>query len=219
MPLERVSELLRRAGLGSVDPRVAVGVACACVAGLGWAAWRWLPAGETIPLDAGVGPGAVASSEPTETAQAAFVHVVGAVGRPGVYELPPGSRVRDAVDVAGGLTASAAPEGLNLARLVQDGEQLRVPTVEEMAAQPSGGPGAPAAGGPGGASAAGGLVDLNTADAALLDTLPGVGPSTAQKIVDDREKNGPFKTVEDLLRIPGIGEKKLESLRDLVSAG
>lgn len=216
----RLREMLARAGLGGLDPRVAIALAAACAVGLAWCAWRWFGEGEVVPTDSfGTGteavPGALESTTPAE-APRAVVHVVGAVLRPGVYELAPGSRVRDAVAAAGGLLGSAAPEGLNLARLVADGEQLRVPTqAEASAGVPSGG----AAGGVSGGGQTGGKVNLNTADVSALDTLPGVGPTTAKKIVDDRAANGPFRTVEDLMRVPGIGAKRLEDLRDLVTTG
>jgi competence protein ComEA len=136
------------------------------------------------------------------------VHVVGEVRHPGVYELPAGARARDAVDAAGGLLGAAEQEAVNLARVLTDGEQLTVP---RHGAAPTANPA-----GPGGVPAAGGKVDLNTATAAELDTLPGVGPSTAAKIVADRTSNGPFRSVDDLMRVSGIGPAKFDSLKDLV---
>jgi competence protein ComEA len=141
------------------------------------------------------------------------VHVVGAVRHPGVQRLASGARVADAVQAAGGLLGNAAAEGVNLARIVQDGEQIVVPTRDQWAASTAG-----AAAGSAGARAGpgGGKVDINSADVATLDTLPGVGPTTAQRIVADREANGPFASVKDLGRVPGIGDKKLGSLKDLI---
>ena len=141
--------------------------------------------------------------------------------RPGVYELVAGARVQEAVLAAGGCLASAAPQGINLARAVADGEQLVVPTQEEWEA---GGASAVAptgetAPGDSAGAAQGGVVNLNTADATALETLPGVGPATAAKIVDEREANGPFQSVEDLARVSGIGSKKIEAIRDLVTIG
>jgi competence protein ComEA len=166
-------------------------------------------------VDASVGPGA--SGQPTAAATVT-VHIVGAVRRPGVYELAGGSRVRDAADAAGGLLGNADQAAVNLARALTDGEQIVVPVKGQGGGGGSGAAaGAGASGGNGGAGAAGGKVNLNTASVAQLDALPGVGPSTAQKIVADRTENGPFRTAEDLMRVPGIGPKKFDSLKDLVT--
>ena len=149
------------------------------------------------------------------------VHVSGAVGDPGVVRLPPGSRVDDAVLAAGGATAEAELAGVNLARAVADGEQIHVPVPGEevhvpAAPQPPGG--SDAAEGTdapsGGSDGTGGPIDLNTADATRLEELPGVGPAIAQRIIDHREKNGPFRSVDDLLEVSGIGPATLEKIRD-----
>ena len=137
-----------------------------------------------------------------------FVHVLGQVARPGLYELSEGDRAVDAVAAAGGFTATADPGGINLARLLSDGEQLVVPAVGEAPAASGGG-----AGGGGGA----GKINLNSADAATLDTLPRIGPAMAQRIIDWREANGRFSSVDDLLAVAGIGQKTLDGLRDLVT--
>ena len=141
------------------------------------------------------------------------VHVSGAVAAPGVYELDEGARVADAVELAGGFLEGAAENALNLARVLNDGEQVVVPTAEEHAAQQS------AAEASGGAAGVGGKVNINTASVELLDTLPGVGESTAQKIIADREANGPFSSPEDLKRVSGIGDKKYAELADLITVG
>lgn len=162
------------------------------------------------------GPSVEGEEAVAEEARTVVVHVGGAVADPGVRELAEGSRVQDAVDASGGFAEGAAPDALNLARVLTDGEQVVVPTLEEAA----GAQGADAAGaGASSGSAAGGRVNINRATAAELDTLPGVGPSTAEKIVADREANGPFATTEDLKRVSGIGDKKYEELADLVCVG
>ena len=146
---------------------------------------------------------------PPEEPAEVVVDVTGAVVRPGLVRLAAGSRVADAVTAAGGMTADAAPAGLNQARVVADGEQVRVPRVGEppppatLLPTPSG----PAAGPPAAP------VDLNRAAAADLDTLPGVGPATAAAIIAWRQENGGFRRVEDLLEVPGIGPARLERLR------
>lgn len=151
-----------------------------------------------------------------------YVHVTGAVNAPGLCELRPGARVDDAVQAAGGFTEDAATWSVNLARPVSDGEQIIVATTE-AAGQPgfAGGqagetPAAQDAGGEVSTPASPGLVNVNTADAAQLKTLPGIGDATAARIVSDRQANGPFKAIEDLKRVSGIGDKKFEALRDLI---
>ena len=130
-----------------------------------------------------------------------------------------GSRVEDAVEAAGGLAEGAAPDALNLARPLADGEQVIVPTLEEVEQSAAAGSALGAASGAGGASPASGKVNLNTAGADELDALPGIGPATADKIVADRQSNGPFADVEDLKRVSGIGDKKFAQLVDLVCVG
>ncbi len=156
------------------------------------------------------------------TGATVVVHVAGAVLAPGVVTLPVGARVADAVTAAGGAGADAELSAVNLARLVVDGEQVYVPAVGETPAPPpqappggSAGPAPPpAAGTP--QAGAGDVVDLNTADLAQLDTLPGVGPAIAQRILDWRAENGSFTSVEDLLEVSGIGPATFERLRERV---
>ena len=148
---------------------------------------------------------------PTATA-VLLVHVVGQVRRPGVVRLPPGSRVLDAVQAAGGPTASADLNHLNLARPVVDGEQIVVPKPGETL--PVGVVPGATGGGVGSTSAAsvGGLVNLNTADAAALDSLPGVGPVIAQRILDWRTQHGRFTSVNELGEVSGIGDKLMAQI-------
>jgi competence protein ComEA len=134
-----------------------------------------------------------------------YVHILGQVRHPGLYALDDGARGVDIVAAAGGFTEKADPAGINLARFLTDGEQIVVPAKGEVIA--SGG----------GAAGAGGKVNLNTADASALDTLPRIGPAMAQRILDWREKNGRFGSVEDLLDVPGIGQSTLDGMRDLVT--
>jgi competence protein ComEA len=163
-------------------------------------------------------PSTVSSSVPTGKAVGSaaptllVIHVAGAVASPGVYELDASARVIDAVTAAGGPGADADLDGLNLAASLVDGERVYVPHIGEVdpAAVPSGGAAMP--GGPSDASPAG-PVNVNTATAAELESLPGVGPATATAIVDERTRNGPFASVDDLERVPGIGPAKLAALR------
>ncbi len=156
----------------------------------------------SAPAPASVGLTAEAV-EPREV----VVHVVGAVRRPGLLRLPEGSRVDDAIEAAGGAGRKAALELVNLAAPVADGQQVVVPV-----AGPAGAGGAWTATPP----ASEGRVRLNSATLEELDRLPGVGPVTAQKILDYREEHGAFASVDELDAVPGIGPGRLEELRALV---
>jgi comEA protein len=150
-----------------------------------------------------------------------LVHVVGQVRHPGVVRLRPGARVLDAVKAAGGATSSADLNHLNLARVVADGEQIVVPKAGEslMGGLPGvGGAGSGSTGqGSTGVGSAGGLIDLNTADAAALDSLPGVGPVLAQRILDWRTQHGRFTSVAELGEVTGIGDKILAQISPKVT--
>jgi competence protein ComEA len=143
------------------------------------------------------------SISPTGVPVEVVVDVVGAVNAPGVVRLAEGSRVVDAIAAAGGAAADAQLSALNLARLLVDGEQIAVPRPGEQAAAASAAPGGD------------GLLDLNGADEAALDALPGIGPVLAGRIVAHREK-GPFTSVDELADVTGIGPTLLERLRELV---
>lgn len=147
------------------------------------------------------------------------VDVGGAVRNPSVVRLTEGARVADAILAAGGLADDADASGVNQAALVADGQKVLVPRVGEAASalNVETGSGTPAGAQTGlSAAASSGLVNINSASADQLDALPGVGPSTAQAIIEDRERNGPFKGIEDLMRVSGIGEKKFEKLRSSI---
>jgi competence protein ComEA len=144
-------------------------------------------------------------------ATVALVHVAGAVRTPGVYRLRDGERVQDAVRRAGGPRAGADLNAINLAAKVADGQQVVVPRRGAAGAAPVAGTAAGEAGGPPQAP-----VSLNTATAEQLDTLDGVGPATASKILDYRRQHGGFRSIDDLGEIPGIGPKRLAALRGKV---
>jgi competence protein ComEA len=153
------------------------------------------PHGETSVI----APAPTASSPPSGVI---YVHILGQVVAPGLYALHAGDRGVDAVAAAGGFAPDADPAALNLARPLDDGEQIVIPAIGETVA---------------GAPASDGRVNLNTADLAALDRLPGIGPAKAQAILDWREQNGRFGAVDDLLDVPGIGASTLGQLRELVS--
>lgn len=170
-----------------------------------------------VLVGAGLGSGAGPSPGPAPTTSATVgqetsprsswfaVHVSGWVATPGIVRLPEGSIVADAVAVAGGAVEGALLDSVNLAAPVVEGDHVHIPGPGEDPTAPS------SAGGGGG-----GPVSLNRADVAELESLPGIGPVTAQRIVDHREANGPFQSVDDLLQVTGIGEAKLAAIRDLV---
>lgn len=227
MAQERVRRVARRYGAGA---RVAVVVALACVlAALALAGVLLGGVGGGVTIErageaetASAGPGEKddapagetdaeadgAAGAPEEAPEELVVHVDGAVGAPGVYELPAGARAADAVEAAGGLVEGADTASLNLAAPLADGEKIHVPVEgegETVAADGEGsGAGTPA------------VVNINTAGIEELDALPGVGEATARAIVEDREANGPFTAPEDLMRVSGIGEKKFAKLEGLI---
>jgi competence protein ComEA len=144
-------------------------------------------------------------SATTDAAPRLVVHVVGAVRRAGLFRLPEGARVADAVARAGGPTAKAEVSAVNLAAPLVDGQQVIVPRRGPPGSSPVGVP------------ARGAKVSLANATVDQLDELPGIGPVTAQKIVDWRSTHGPFRSVDDLDAVPGIGPARIEQLRDLVT--
>lgn len=150
------------------------------------------------------------SAGPTAgTGAVVYVHVLGEVLEPGVFQLRDGDRVIDAIAAAGGFTATADQQTVNLARFLSDGEQILVPA---HGAAPTTGPSTGETGG-----MAGGKVNLNTASSDELETLPRVGPAMAERIIAWRDTNGRFSSVDDLLNVTGIGDKTFEALRDLVT--
>jgi competence protein ComEA len=159
-----------------------------------------------------------AEASPT-TAALLVVHVAGQVARPGIVRLRPGDRVVDAVEAAGGALPEAELAAVNLARPVVDGEQVYVPLPGELPPAPAAGAGTSGAAGGGAGAGTGGVLDLNTADAAMLESLPGVGPVLAERIVAWRTEHGRFTTVDELGEVSGIGEKMLSQIRDRVRVG
>lgn len=148
--------------------------------------------------------------EPTATPKPLRVYVSGAVQKPDVYALPPGSIVKDAILAAGGASAEADLEAINLAQPVADGQQVHVPRRGEGSTP------VPLKAQPVGATGTAGPVNINTADLVTLDTLPGIGPVTAQRIIDYRETHGPFARVEEIMEVEGIGQATFDKIRELI---
>jgi competence protein ComEA len=230
---ERVARRLApRDGLAArVDPGRPGATALALVAAVAAvlaAAGVWWERPRAEPVDAlpvvsiatpGATPGATPDAEPGvggTPGGSIVVSVVGKVRTPGLVTLADGSRVADAVAAAGGALPGVDPAALNLARRLTDGEQIAVGTAPAADSADSTVPSGPgAASGPDGRHS--GSVDINRATAAQLDTLPGVGPVTAERIVQWRTRNGPFRRVEQLREIEGIGERRFAQLRALVT--
>ena len=162
--------------------------------------------------------GTFASQEPAVAGGVIVVDIAGAVAAPGVYHLPAGSRIGDAIDAAGGfgprVDAERVASELNLAAPLTDGAQVRVPSRDD----PSPAPAAGGSGGSGGGSGGGGLIDLNSATQEQLESLPGIGPVTAGRIIEARAE-ARFASVDDLRDRGLVGEKTFEAIRDLVTAG
>src|SRR5699024_2497655 len=174
------------------------------------AAARTLPLPRTSPD----GDGAASPSEqPVASAEVLLVHVAGAVTAPGLVQLAPGDRIADAIDAAGGAAAAADLDRVNLAAPVEDGQRVYVPAAGET---PPAVPQQSQASGEAGTGGGPAVVNVNTASSDELETLPGIGPARAADIIDHREQEGPFRSVQDLLQVPGIGPATLERLRDQV---
>ena len=172
--------------------------------GLFLAALIWVvarnPSGEAVIL------------RPVPTEKPIIVYITGAVPRAGVYALPQGARVQDAISAAGGFLAEAEKSQINLAALLEDGEKLDIPYVEgasPVLATP----------GPTVVAVTTELININTASSAELEALPGIGPTTAQKIIAYREQNGPFINTEDIINVSGIGPGTYERIKDLITVG
>ncbi len=192
--------------LGRREQLVLVLLALAVVFGMGakYALHRQMPLSQPVV-------------ERRETPLEVSVHVAGAVYQPGVYRLRAGSRVLDAVQEAGGPLPDANVDVLNLAQILEDGQKVLVPVKVPAGETPTAPFVSPAFGtAAGGNAVSGTLININTADARALESLPGIGPALAQRIVEYRTANGPFTSPDDLVNVPGIGDKKLVQLRDYV---
>jgi competence protein ComEA len=210
--LDRLSRV--RSVIDPARAAAALGVV-ALVIVAGW--WLVRPTARQVETDLPMASTVPVASPPSLAPVEVVVQVAGAVARPGVYRLADGARVVDLVDAAGGALADADLQALALAGRLTDGQRVQVPRQGEvlppsvLGVAPGG-----AGDGAGGASVPLTPIDLNAATMAELDALPGIGPATAQAILTYRERNGPFRTVEDLGEVQGIGPARLDALRELV---
>ena len=200
---ERLSALSRTELIGLV---AVIGLT---VGGAGLWYLRSLPKPVTVEAHGPATTSIAADASTTQVPTVILVDVAGWVRHPGVYEFHDGDRVVDVIDAAGGARPGALLSSLNLAALLADGSQILVPKEGAIGVVP----GVP----PPSDEVPGALVNVNTADAAGLETLPGVGEVIAQAIIDHRTENGPFTSVEQLLDVSGIGDATLENIRDLVT--
>jgi len=181
--------------------------------------WYWLAAFMVIGILLGVGvlflitrppKGFPITLIPAPTTSPITIYISGEIMQPGLYRLPPGSRVNDAILAAAGFSEDANSEALNLAEILEDGEKVDVPGIQKplstesitrSANQPIS------------------LVNINSAMVNELDSLPGIGPITAQAIIDYRDANGPFKKIEDIVDVPRIGQVTFDNIKDLITVG
>jgi len=166
--------------------------------------------------EGGEGLDGAAGADVEDEEEGLLVHVAGAVRTPGVYRLPPGSRVVDAIEAAGGADDEGRPEALNLAARVYDGQRLYVPTTDEVEGAMQGGVSPTGTELPLSGTGLSQKVDINSATRSELERLPGIGPSLARRIVEYRSRVGRFGRLEDLLEVSGIGPKTLSGLRDYI---
>lgn len=213
--------LLRRFGLTGISRGVLVAMAVLCAVLVAFALWRFWPAAGTDGDDFSVQTDAAEQQEEegedddeaTSSADDVCVDVEGAVANPGVYTLASGSRIADAVELAGGLTDDAARASVNLAELLVDGTQIYIPSTAESA------DGSAASSGSSGSTASGdddGKININTASAEELQELSGIGEVLSEAIVAYREENGAFASIEDIQNVSGIGEARYESIKDAI---
>lgn len=233
MPIrDRVRRIKRELRANNLNPRLMIGIAAIALA-IMCAVGCTLMSAAPDDAEADEQRFSIEAKETTDSPEEdarICVHASGAVMRPGIVYLAPGSRVADAIEAAGGFSEDAARDSMNLARLLEDGEQIHVMTLAEQSSKqaaeydktaqgsPSNGPSSTSTTPSKGSSSqsGSGLVNINTATSSELQTLSGIGESKAQKIISYRESNGPFASVDDLTNVSGIGEKTLESIRSSI---
>ncbi len=223
--LDEVDSLRSKLGFSRINPVALIGIAFIAIALVVVAclsAWGLFSSPGVVVDRSDSSAGQAQEGEAAEQAapQLIYVHVVGAVQAPGMVQLQAGARVSDAVDAAGGFASDADQLSVNLARQVTDGEQIVVGSTQASASGSASGESASGSSGSAadtGGTASTGKVNINTATVEQLTTLKGVGESTAQKIIDYRQQNGSFKTIEDIKNVSGIGDKKYAAIKDSIT--
>ena len=162
--------------------------------------------------------GMAVALEPSPTKAPIEVQVIGGVVRPGVYTLPEGSRVRDAVTAAGGLLAEIDPNSINLVEKLEDGQQLEISNGTTSGASTTSTSPFHVLSTPRSNSSATDLININTADLTMLESLPDIGPTTAQKIIDYRNLHGPFTNIQDIMNVSGIGPATFDQIQGLIKS-
>ena len=215
MRRESRSEIFAKLGFGFKRASVIAGIALLvviCIVQCGVEGAR-AASSDAYPLaeKSSSNESAVEQSSEDHEAPCIYVHVDGAVSNPGLYALEQDSRIDDALQAAGGFAEDAATNSVNLAQKISDGMKITILTEEQwQSAQDS------RQWGDGGAGNTTTMVNINTATSAQLQSLPGIGPSLASRIISDRERNGPFSHVYDIMRVSGIGQKKYEAIEALI---
>jgi competence protein ComEA len=222
--LEEVDSIESKLGFRRVNPIALIGIGLVALLAVGaivWCAWGAFTAPGVV-----LSKGSTDQSQQTETAEQeqaqtkVFVHVVGAVSQPGMVELVQGARIQDAVTAAGGFTEDADQLSVNLARVVTDGEQIVIGSLNADSAASNASAGSSSSGSTANGSSnvsSNGKVNINTATSEQLCTLSGVGESTAAKIIAYRQQNGSFSSIEDLKNVSGIGDKKFAAIKDSIT--
>lgn len=221
----RAKSLLRRAGLAEAPKPVLVCLIAVAILFLGFALWRFWPAGPaSVGQDFSVEIGSESqgdsegssdfSKDSDDNEVSLSIDVEGAVKNPGLYELPQGSRIGDAVDVAGGMTKHAQRGAVNLASMLEDGQLVLIPAKSEGTGSTAGQADNASAASSGEASSP--AININTASATELQQLSGIGESLSQRIVDYRQANGAFSSIDELANVSGIGEARLAAIRDQI---
>ena len=202
---------------GRLKPGVKAGIFAVVIGIVGFSLFNYANESNSMVLSNQGETEALDDSETEATGETISIHIDGAVVQPGVYDIKTkdGSelRVRDAVDAARGLTEEANVSSINLAAKIEDGQKIHIPKVGEVAVDANSASARETSGASSGQDSKSGLVNINTATEKDLETLPGIGEATAKAIVEDRRENGSFKTIDDLMRVSGIGEKKFEKIK------
>lgn len=218
--LEEVDSLKARAGISKPKISVIIGVAIIVILVLGFCgyqAWNVLTTPE-LSIEHGTSLNEEESSEADQAQSSSiYVHITGEVKTPGLYELPQGARLSEAVNAAGGFTDNANDSSVNLARVLSDGEQISVASKNSSNMNTGGVDSSVSEISPNSSNSTPNKININTASAEELMTLDGIGEATAKKIITYRQEQGSFKTIDEIKEVSGIGDKKYEAIKDSIT--